>query len=143
MGGGDRDRYLLLMTKPLVQDMKSVVLTCENPDVTAAFYRDVLCLPLESEQHRGTIRHWACQLGSMHFAIHAREGFWLPTTNGPQPATIVSFTVEDLDALREHLRARNVEVMAEQRIGPMRFVALRDPDGRHVCCGTRWPGGAT
>jgi hypothetical protein len=100
----------------------------------------VLSLPLAAEQHRGTERHWACQLGSLHFAIHARRGFWLETAGSEQAGTIVSFTVDDLEALLEHLRARNVEVMAQQRIGPMRFVALRDPDGRHVCCGTRWPG---
>jgi catechol 2,3-dioxygenase-like lactoylglutathione lyase family enzyme len=121
--------------------MKSVVLTSDTPDATAAFYRDVLNLPLESERHRGTVRHWACQLGSLHFAIHERASFWLPsTTAADPPGTVVSFTVEDLDAFREHLRERNVAVVAETRIGPMKFVALRDPDGRHVCCGTRWPG---
>ena len=129
------------MTKPLIQEVKSIVLTSDDPDATAAFYREVLFLPLESEQHRGTERHWACQFGSLHFAIHARRGFWLETAGGEQQGTIVSFTVDDLEAFLEHLRARNVEVMAQQRIGPMRFVALRDPDGRHVCCGTRWPGG--
>jgi catechol 2,3-dioxygenase-like lactoylglutathione lyase family enzyme len=108
-------------------------------DATAAFYRDVLELPLESERHRGTARHWACQLGSAHFAIHERESFWLPTAKGEAPGTIVSFTVSDLDALLARLETLRVPVVARQNIGPMKFIALRDPDGRHVCCGTAWP----
>jgi predicted enzyme related to lactoylglutathione lyase len=128
------------MTNTLVQEVKSVVLTTDNLDATAACYRDVLQLPLEEERHRGTVRHWACQFGSLHIAIHERQGFWLATAGAAEPpGTVVSFTVEDIDALREHLRARGVPVVAETKIGPMSFMAIRDPDGRYVCCGTRWP----
>jgi catechol 2,3-dioxygenase-like lactoylglutathione lyase family enzyme len=129
------------MNPTLVREMKSVVLTSDAPDTTAAFYRDILGLPLETEQHRGTVRHWACQLGSIHFAIHDRKGFWLEwaPVEGPPP-TVVSFTIVDLDAFLDHLRAQGAPVVARNRIGPMEFVALRDPDGRTVCCGTPWPG---
>jgi catechol 2,3-dioxygenase-like lactoylglutathione lyase family enzyme len=129
------------MNRPLIRDVKSLVLTSDYIDRTAAFYRDVLGLPLEPEQHRGTARHWAGQLGSIHLAIHDRRTFWLPTGEGPDPSSVVvSFTVEDLDALLAHLAAAGVEVVARTRIGPMSFVSLKDPDGRHVCCGTPWPG---
>lgn len=138
------------MNRPLIRDVKSIVLTSDDIDRTAAFYRDVLGLPLEPEQHRGTARHWAGQVGSLHFAIHDRATFWLPTDTGgareavggaaPGPATIVSFTVDDLEGLLAHLASRQVEVVARRNIGPMTFVSLRDPDGRHVCCGTPWPG---
>src|SRR5688572_27982937 len=73
----------------MIREMKSVVLVSDTPDVTAAFYRDVLGLPLEEEQHRGTLRHYARQLQSIHFAIHAREGFWLETSRSPEPATSI------------------------------------------------------
>ena len=129
------------MNPSTVREMKSVVLVSDAPDATAAFYRDVLELPLESEQHRGTARHWACQLGPIHFAIHARDTFWLPSSAGGLPeSTIVSFTVEDIEALAGRLEALHVEVVARTKIGPMSYLALRDPDGRHVCCGTPWPG---
>jgi catechol 2,3-dioxygenase-like lactoylglutathione lyase family enzyme len=128
------------MSKPLIRDVKSIVLTSNDIDRTAAFYRDVLGLPLESEEHRGTARHWAGQVGELHFAIHDRKTFWLPTAAGPEPDVVVSFTVEDLDPLLAHLATHHVEVTSRRNIGPMAFVSMRDPDGRHVCCGTPWPG---
>lgn len=129
------------MSQSLIREIKSVVLVSDTPDVTAAFYRDALGLPLEEEQHRGTLRHYACQLQSMHFAIHAREGFWLETKRAEEPATsIVSFTVTDITKLEKHLAEKGVPVVARTKIGPMDYVALRDPDGRSVCCGTPWPG---
>ncbi len=118
---------------------KSVVLTSPSPDLTAIFYRDVLELPLEEEEHRGTRRHWACQVGDLHFAIHQRDGFWLATSETEHCATIVSFTVEDIEACVERLQANGIEIAARNKIGPMSFVAVRDPDGRHVCFGTPWP----
>lgn len=120
---------------------KSVVLVSDDVDATAAFYRDVLGLPLEAEHHRGTARHWAGMVGAMHLAVHPRDGFWLPLTgDGQRESTVVSFDVDDLDAVQARFAALGVEIVARNTIGPMRFVAVRDPDGRHVCCGTRWPG---
>jgi catechol 2,3-dioxygenase-like lactoylglutathione lyase family enzyme len=123
----------MVMANSLVSGFKSGVLASERPDATAAFYREVLGLPLEEERHRGTERHWAGQVGAQHFAVHERDTFWLPGE------TVVSFTVEDLDRVLAHLAERNVEVIARRNIGPMKFVPLRDPDGRYVCCGTPWP----
>jgi catechol 2,3-dioxygenase-like lactoylglutathione lyase family enzyme len=131
------------MENALVRDFKSIVLTSDTPDATAAFYRDVVGLPLEEERHRGTARHWACQVGSLHFAIHERQTFWLPTlATSDAPGTVVSFTTDNLDAVLERLASRSVEVVARTKIGPMSLVAVRDPDGRHLCFGTPWPGRA-
>ncbi|MEZ4238993.1 MAG: VOC family protein [Myxococcota bacterium] len=123
-----------------VRALKSVVLVTDDIDATAAFYRDALGVPLELEHHRGTARHWAGMLGDQHLAVHPREGFWLPVpaTAGAE-GTIVSFDVDDLDAIEARLAAHAVPVVARTHIGPMRFLAVVDPDGRHVCCGTRWP----
>lgn len=128
------------MTASTVVSMKSVVLLSDAPDTTAAFYRDVLGLDLEPERHRGTTRHWAGRIGDMHFAIHDRRDFWLESSPAGEPGpTVVSFTIEDLDAFLAHLDAAGVAVVARRNIGPMTFVAVRDPDGRNVCCGTPWP----
>lgn len=129
------------MTESLAHQMKSVVLLSDAPDTVAAFYRDVLGVPLERERHRGTDHHFAAQLGDFHFAIHPREGFWLDAPASTEPsATIVSFTVADLEGLAARLEERGVPVVARHRVGPMHFLAVRDPDGRQVCCGTPWPG---
>jgi catechol 2,3-dioxygenase-like lactoylglutathione lyase family enzyme len=125
-----------------IQAFKSVVLTSPSHDVTARFYRDALLLPLEAERHRGTELHWACRLGEMHFAIHPSAGFWLPTSgDSDSSATFVTFTVEDIEASGSHLASRGVEIVARNKIGPMSFIAVRDPDGRLVCLGTPWPTG--
>jgi len=134
------------LNKPMIREVKSIVLTSDDIDRTAAFYRDVLQLPLEPEQHRGTARHFACELGSIHFAIHDRRTFWLPTSTAAEPAdVIVSFTVEDLDALLVHLASLHVEVVARRDIGPMTFVSLprsRRPPRllRHAVAGELRPG---
>ncbi len=97
------------MSESIVNGFKSIVLTSQAPADTAAFYRDVLGLPLEEERHRGTDRHWACQVGSLHFAIHDRAGFWLATDGAKEPSeTIVSFEVEDIARVETRGSARRV-----------------------------------
>jgi hypothetical protein len=39
----------------MIREFKSVVLTSRHPDRAAAFYRDVLQIPLEEESERATI----------------------------------------------------------------------------------------
>jgi hypothetical protein len=98
----------------------------------------VLELPIELERHRGTEPHWAGQVGTLHFALHARAGFWLPSAPDSGD-TVVSFTAAALEPLEARCAAQGVPVVARNRIGPMSFLAVRDPDGRHVCIGTPWP----
>ncbi len=47
--------------------------------------------------------------------------------------------VDDLARTEAKLAEHGVPVLARTKIGPMSFVAVRDPDGRVVCFGTRWP----
>ena len=117
--------------------VKSINLTSDQPEATARFYREVLELPIELERHRGTEPHWAGQVGALHFAVHPRTGFWLPSATGGAD-TVVSFTgaIEPFEA---RFAAHGVPITARTRIGPMSFIAVRDPDGRHVCIGTPWP----
>jgi predicted enzyme related to lactoylglutathione lyase len=122
-----------------IETFKSVVLTSRAPEATARFYRDVLAVPLEPARHRGTLRHWACQVGDIHLAVHDRDGFWLPVADGGARSTVVSFNVPDLDAFDAHLSEKGVGVVARTMIGPMSFLAIEDPDGRLVCVGTPWP----
>jgi hypothetical protein len=120
----------------LVRGVKSIVLTSESPQALAAFYRDTLEVPLEEERRRGTSTHWACQLGELHFAVHDRAEFWLPSG----ASTLVSFTIDAVAPFEERLARQRVELRGRRRIGPMDFLAFQDPDGRFVGCGTPWPG---
>ena len=120
----------------MIRGFKSMVLTSRAPEPLAAFYRDVLGAPLEAEQHHGTQRHWAGQLGAVHFAIHPTEAFWLPT----EQRGFFSFDIDDADKTVTLLGKKGIEVVARERIGPMKFLAVRDPDGNIVCLGERWPG---
>jgi catechol 2,3-dioxygenase-like lactoylglutathione lyase family enzyme len=131
------------MGKALVRGLKSIVLTSKNPEATARFYIDVFSIPLEKEKHPGAPEHWACHFGGLHVAIHHSDGFWLREGGVPSDtagSTFLAFTIEDLEAFLEHLKSQNVPVIARQDIGPMKFVSVRDPDGRQVGCGTPWPG---
>ena len=133
-------KEMFMHTENLISAFKSVVLTSDDPEKTAAFYRDALGLPLEEERHRGTLRHWAGMVGEMHLAVHPREGFWLPTSpKSDATGTIVSFTVGELGPIEARLAENRIEILARTKIGPMSFIAVRDPDGRHVCLGTPWP----
>jgi hypothetical protein len=120
-------------------------MTSVHPDVTARFYIDVLSLPFEKEEHPGVREHWACQFGGLHFAIHHADAFSQDGHIGADSRTHVedtflSFTIEDLDGFAQHLSSKGVAVVARREIGPMKFVTVVDPDGRHVGCGTPWPG---
>lgn len=119
-------------------NLKSVVLTSDDPERVAHFYREVVGLDITPERHRGAERHHAGQVGELHFAVHARQGFWLP---GDSAATIVSFT-DDVARAQARMAAHGVPVVARNQIGPMPFIAVRDPDGRYVCFGAPWPGAA-
>jgi catechol 2,3-dioxygenase-like lactoylglutathione lyase family enzyme len=131
------------MKSPLVRGLKSVVFTSNKPDETARFYREVLSVPLEKEDHRGAKEHWACAFDGLHFAVHHADGFWLGDLpkDSRGERTYLAFTIEDLAAFLEHLKRQNVPVESEFEIGPMKFVTIRDPDGRPVSCGTPWTGG--
>lgn len=108
--------------------LSGVILTSAQPERTAAFYRDVLGLPLVAEQHGDSEPHWGCELGDTHFAIHPGE-----PAAAPGPIRL-AFMVFDLDRLVEWLDECGVELryppgsLGEQS----RITAIHDPDGNLV-----------
>jgi hypothetical protein len=86
-----RKEAMTLDNSDQIAGLNSITLTTDHPDTTAQFYRELLQLPIAQEQHRGTARHWAGQVGNQHFAIHQREGFCCrrprtTATPGPTPS---------------------------------------------------------
>ena len=41
----------------------AVLITSRNAHSLAAFYRDVIGIPLEDEQHGATAKHYGCEMG--------------------------------------------------------------------------------
>lgn len=116
-----------------------VLLLAPDADNTAAFYRDLLGLPLKGEVHDGRHRHYACPFGGVYFTIQPTADFATPAPSGGYDFLQLCFTIADLDAF--------VKFLAEKQVKPLhppmpfehtRFVTLLDPDGRHVRVMTPW-----
>jgi hypothetical protein len=57
------------MAASLVEGLSVVLLLARDTGSTSAFYREVLGLPLQAEEHGGRHQHYACQLGTVYFTI--------------------------------------------------------------------------
>lgn len=122
-----------------VQGLSVVLLLSGDTERTGAFYRDVLGLPLQEEQHDGKHKHFACQLGSIYFTIQRATDL-----NAPEPGKgfdflQLCFTVADLDAFLKRLGQRNIQPLhPPQPYEHTTFITLLDPEGRHVRVMTPW-----
>jgi len=119
-----------------VEFLSAVLLVSRNHDRLAAFYREVIGVPLEDEQHGESLKHYGCELGDLHFAIHpAGESYGVGSVK-------LAFEVFDMDAHVKKLAAHGVKVLYPPRqMGPMTSTAIRDPDGNLVeftQLGERW-----
>ena len=50
------------MNTPTVEFFSAVLLISKEPERLATFYRDVIGMPLEDEQHGETEKHYGCEL---------------------------------------------------------------------------------
>jgi len=110
---------------PLVSRINVVYLYVRDVARSLSFYRDLLGLPLEGDEH------WAeAQLpGGVRFALHVTHDA------GPVPSsgTIhLDFEVTDADAAADALRAAGVEVRGTVRDEWGTAVEGVDPDGYSV-----------
>ncbi|HEY3874426.1 MAG TPA: VOC family protein [Candidatus Kapabacteria bacterium] len=99
----------------------------------ARFYRDVIGIPLEEEQHDDTARDYGCELGDLHFAIHPTEDFASNDANPGVGSVRLAFEIFDMDGFLEHLRKHGVAPLYPPKpLGTSRITALRDPDGNEI-----------
>lgn len=120
------------MTSTAIEFFSGVLLVSEDPERLARFYRDVLEVPLEEERHEGTLPHWGCTLGEIHFAIHPIDDFPEHREHGVG-AVKLAFTVFDMEAQVKKLEKQGVELLYPPRdTGFFLSTALRDPDGNFV-----------
>jgi hypothetical protein len=123
-----------------IAGLNSITLTTDHPDTTA-----VLSRAAAATDRAGTAPRHGSPLGRAGrqpaFRHSPARRLLLPASahDGHTRAdTIVSFTgaIEPFEA---RFAAHGIAVVAKTRIGPMSFIAVRDPDGRYVCIGTPWP----
>jgi catechol 2,3-dioxygenase-like lactoylglutathione lyase family enzyme len=114
-----------------IEFLSAILLVSKDAERLAAFYRDVIGLPLETEEHGGTHKHYGCELGDLHFAIHPAENF---ADSGVGVGSIkLAFTVFDLGAFVERVKSHGVEFAYEPRDrGFAKMTALNDPDGNLI-----------
>jgi predicted enzyme related to lactoylglutathione lyase len=114
---------LLVTMERLVARIENVYIYVRDMAVSRAFYRDVLGIPLEGDDH------WSeANLGGVRFALHEAP-------EGVEPAegtTFINFAVADADAAAEHVRAAGYEVREVMREEYGTSFEVRDPDRYRV-----------
>jgi predicted enzyme related to lactoylglutathione lyase len=135
-----------------IEFLSAVQLVSRDAERLAAFYRDVLGLPLEEERHDAEERYWACTLGELHVSIRpfvaVEDEHAQPSVDGKASsdaerpergggvgagAVKLAFAVIDIDDVVASLEERGVAlVYAPRDLGWCKMTAIRDPDGNHV-----------
>jgi catechol 2,3-dioxygenase-like lactoylglutathione lyase family enzyme len=117
----------------MVKHLSAVILVSERAPALAAFYREVLGVPLVGEQHAGggEALHFGCTLGGLHFAVHPVENWPYAPEVGPGGARL-AFRIDDADASAAVLAKRAVRFEGPIDEGWARMIRLRDPDGNYV-----------
>jgi predicted enzyme related to lactoylglutathione lyase len=127
------------MTPTPSADLSVVLLLARDADTTAAFYRDLLGVPLAGEEHDGRHRHYAARLGPLYFTVQPAADLSAPPPPQGYDSLQLGFTVEDLDAFLARAAGQGVTPLHPPRpFEYTRYVTLLDPDGRHVRVMTPW-----
>jgi catechol 2,3-dioxygenase-like lactoylglutathione lyase family enzyme len=114
-----------------VEFLSAVLLISKNHDKLAQFYKEVVGIPLEDEQHGETHKHYGCELGDLHFAIHPVENF--QDENYGVGSVKLAFEVFNMEEFLKKLEQHGVTPLyAPRKMGPMLITAIKDPDGNLI-----------
>jgi len=114
-----------------VEFLSAVLLISKNHTELAKFYRDIIGIPLEEEQHGDTEAHYGCELGDLHFAIHPVENFGESKTG--VGSVKLAFEVFDMAQHVKKLESHGVKLLyPPKEMGPMLITAIKDPDGNLI-----------
>jgi len=106
-----------------------LILSANDPDKLANFYRDILNVPVVKTNHGGTQTHYECDLGDMHFAIHpVYPGQAKPINTSVK----FGFAVFDLNKVIEKLRSNKVTFYGPMSADFGTVIGLVDPEGNGV-----------
>ena len=119
------------MADEKIEFLSAVLLVSKDPKRLAEFYRDIVGIPIEAEEHEDALPHWGCTLGDVHFAIHPIEDF--PDGRSGIGAIKLAFTVFDIEALATRLRSNGVALLyPPKNTGFFWTTAIEDPDGNFI-----------
>lgn len=114
-----------------IEFLSAVLLVSKDPKRLADFYRDIVGLPLEDEEHGETDKHYGCELGDLHFAIHPLSNFEGGGTG--VGAVKLAFTVFDMSAFVKKVESKGFKVLYPPKdTGFSLMTALNDPDGNYI-----------
>lgn len=114
-----------------IEYLSAVLLISKEPDRLASFYRDVLGFPLLEECHGETEKHYGCELGDLHFAIHPINNF--KGTELGTGSVKLAFTIFDMDVFVKKMKSHGVQLAYEPKdTGFAMMTALTDPDGNYI-----------
>src|SRR5262245_6927772 len=127
------------MAQGQVEALAVVLLLTRDTTRTAAFYREVLGLMLQEEEHGGRHKHYACRLGSIYLTIQLGADLGEPEPGREHDSLQLCFTAASMEKFLEHLKAHQVKPLhAPRSFEQTTFTTLIDPDGRHVRVMTPW-----
>ncbi len=112
--------------------MCAVLIVSKDPERLFKFYRDGLGFPLEEEQHGKTQKHYGCELGDLHFAIHPVENF---QDKEPGVGSIkLAFEIFDMESFVQRLKKNGIETLYPPKplMANSLITSVRDPDGNEI-----------
>jgi predicted enzyme related to lactoylglutathione lyase len=108
--------------------LSAVLIYSKDADRLSAFYKDVVGIPLEEENH-GQNRHYGCELGDIHFAIHQAEAGEKPGVGSIN----IAFEVFDIERHMRLMAQKNVKIVSQPKdLGFMKLAVIEDPDGNTI-----------
>lgn len=113
---------------PLAKDLAVVFVYVKDIERSVAFYRDVLGIPLERDEHDADWYEHRFPSG-VRFGMHiAHEGAM------PQPpgSVVVDFAIDDVEAALARLERAGVAVRSVMRESWGTTVEVADPDGHRI-----------
>jgi len=101
----------------------------KDPKVLAAWYRDVLGLPVQA--WGGAVLRYDAPLhppALVWNALPASTNYFAPSTSG----FMINYAVDDMDAFIARLNAKGVQVLKRNDDATGRFAWLLDPEGNKI-----------
>jgi catechol-2,3-dioxygenase len=115
-----------------LQFLSAVIIVSKQAENLCNFYRDILGISLEKEEHDNHLPHWGCTLGDLHFAIHDVGNFKEHQKAGVG-AIKLAFTVFDIEKFVKYLNSKNIALLYPiQDQGFMKSTAIEDLDGNLI-----------
>lgn len=123
-----------------IEFLSAVLIISKDVDRLSVFYKDVIGLPLTVEEHGKLKKHYGCELGDLHFAIHPPENF--EDQNMNVGAVRLAFTTFDIHTLTKQIETAGYKLAFQPKdTGFALMTAMHDPDGNYIeftQLGERW-----